>query len=149
MSDPTGLVPPPVDRDSLRQALDCLREGFQIIGYDWRYIYVNPAAASHGRRAAGELIGKPMTEAYSGIDRTPMFTVLRRCMEERTSHVLENEFTFPDGTTRWFEIRVQPVPEGICIYSADIENRKRRQLARDGNPAARSILQRIRNLFSA
>jgi PAS domain S-box-containing protein len=148
MSDPTGLVPPPVDRDSLKRALDCLQEGFQIIGYDWRYIYVNPAAASHGRRDAGELIGKPMTDAYAGIDQTPMFAVLRRCMEERTSHVLENEFTFPDGTMRWFEIRVQPVPEGICIYSADIDNRKRRQLAREQRPG-QPLLQRIRRLFRA
>ncbi len=147
MSEHTGLLPPPIDGDPLRRALDCLREGFQIVGFDWRYVYLNPAAASHGRRAARDLIGAPMAEAYPGIDRTPMFAVLRRCMEERTSEVLENEFTFPDGTTRWFEIRVQPVPEGICIYSADIDSRKRRQLARAERRSRPSLLQRIRQMF--
>ena len=49
MSELVGVFPPSVDQDPLRRALDCLQEGFQIIGYDWHYIYVNPAAARHGR----------------------------------------------------------------------------------------------------
>lgn len=146
MSEHPGLLPPPDDCDPVRRALDCLREGFQIIGFDWRYVYVNPAAASHGKRSAHDLIGQPMSQAYEGIDLTPMFAVLRQCMEERTSHVMENQFTYPDGSTRWFELRIQPVPEGICIYSADIEGRKRRQLARVQQ--ARSPLgRRLRRLF--
>ena len=149
MSEHTGLLPPPLEVDPLRRALDCLREGFQIIGFDWRYVYVNPAAASHGRRAARDLVGKPMAEAYAGIDQTPLFAILRRCMEERTSEVFENEFTFPDGSTRWFEIRVQPVPEGICVYSADIEARKRRQMAREQKPRRGRWTQRVRRLFGA
>jgi hypothetical protein len=58
-------------------------------------------------------------------------------MEARISRDFENQFTFPDGTTRWFELRVRPVPAGICIYSADIEVRKRPQ----------PLGQRIRQLF--
>jgi hypothetical protein len=50
---------------------------------------------------------------------------MQECMEQRTARVLENEFTFPDGSTQWFELRIRPVPAGICIYSADIEHRKR------------------------
>jgi hypothetical protein len=146
MSEHAGLFPPSLERDPLRQALDCLREGFQIIGFDWRYIYVNPAAAAHGRRTAEELIGMPMREAYPGIEQTLTFAVLRRCMDERSSHVLQNEFTFPDGSKHWFEIRVQPVPEGICVYSADIDDRKRKQLAREQRPPA-SLAQRVRQLF--
>jgi PAS domain-containing protein len=127
MSELVGVFPPSLDQDPLRRALDCLQEGFQIIGYDWHYIYVNPAAARHGRRAAGDLIGHSIFEEYPGIDRTPLFFALRRCMEDRVPQVLENEFTFPDGTTHWFELRIQPAPEGICVYSTDIEQRKRRQ----------------------
>ena len=137
MAEPAGLFPPVVHQDPLRVALDCLAEGFQIIGADWKYVYVNPAAARHGRREAGALIGKAMADAYPGIDRTPLFAVLRECMEERISRDVENQFTFPDGTTRWFELRVRPVPAGICIYSADIETRKRPQ----------SLGQRIRQFF--
>jgi PAS domain S-box-containing protein len=149
MSEQVDIFPPAVDEDPIRRSLDCLREGFQIIGFDWKYIYVNPAAARHGRRSAGELIGQKMTQAYPGIDRTPMFETLRQAMDERTSHVLENEFTFPDGSTRWFEIRVQPVPEGICVYSSDIEHRKRREQAAGGTAAFARVplLSRISRLL--
>jgi PAS domain S-box-containing protein len=150
MSEEAAILPPSLERDPLRLALDCLQEGFQVINFDWQYIYLNPAAARHGRRSARELIGKPIAEAYPGIDETPLFAVLRRSMEERTSHVLENEFTFPDGSTRWFEIRVQPFPDGICVYSSDIDHRKRRELGvepraqTEGRP---SLARRIRQLF--
>jgi PAS domain S-box-containing protein len=127
MSELVGVFPPSLDRDPLRRALDCLEEGFQIIGYDWHYIYVNPAAARHGRRPAEELVGHSIFEEYPGIDGTPMFASLRRCMEDRLPQVFETEFRFPDGRTCWFELRVQPAPEGICIYSSDIDQRKRRR----------------------
>jgi len=137
MAEPAGIFPPAVHEDPVRVALDCLAEGFQIIDFDWRYVYVNPAAARHGRRESSALIGKAMVDAYPGIDQTSLFAVLRECMEERISRDVENQFTFPDGSTRWFELRIRPVPAGICIYSADIEARKRPQ----------SIGQRIRQLF--
>ena len=38
---------------------------------------------------------------------------------------MENEFTFPDGTVGWFELKISPVPEGIFILSMDITERKR------------------------
>lgn len=124
MSEAVSIVPSSPDTDPVRRALDCLSEGFQVIGPDWRYIYVNPAAARHGRRTAEQLAGRRMTEVYPGIEATPLFGLLRQCMDDRSSHVLENQFTFPDGTRRWFELRIQPVPGGICIYSSDIEHRK-------------------------
>lgn len=137
MTEPVHILPPTILEDPVRAALDSLTEGFQIIGADWRYVYVNPAAARHGRRSVSALIGVPIIEAYPGIDRTPLFGLMRQCMEERTSEMIENEFTFPDGSTRWFELRIRPVPVGICIYSADIEHRKR----------PRSLVQRMLKLF--
>lgn len=129
MAELPGVAPPPLGDAPLRRALDALREGFQIVGFDWKYIYLNPAAARHGRCSPRELVGRTMAEAYPGIDQTPLYRMLRRAMYERTSHVFENHFTFPDGSSRWFEIRIQPVPEGICIYSADIESRKQAEQA--------------------
>jgi len=50
-------------------------------------------------------------------------------MEERTPAAVENLFTYPDGSSAWFELRVEPVPEGICIYSVDIQPRKEAEAA--------------------
>ena len=129
MSESVSVHPPLVERDPVRASLDCLREGFQIIGFDWTYVYVNPVAAGLGRPGCELLIGRPISEMYTVIERTGLFEVMRKCMSERTTHVLENEFTFPDGSRRWFELRIQPVPTGICVYSSDIDDRKRRELS--------------------
>jgi PAS domain S-box-containing protein len=113
----------------LRHALDAMREGFQIISPDFRYLYVNPQAAAHGRRTPEELNGRTMEECYPGIRDTPLFGELARCMRSRTSTVFENEFEFPDGKRRWFEIRIAPVPDGVCVYSIDIQKRKEAEAA--------------------
>jgi hypothetical protein len=147
MSERVSVHPPAMDRDPVRASLDCLREGFQIIGFDWTYVYVNPAAARHGRRDSEELIGRPLSEMYPGIERTQVFEVMRKCMAERTTHLLENEFTFPDGSKRWFELRIQPVPTGICVYSSDIDDRKRRELSGTSQPGllsrAGALIRRV------
>jgi light-regulated signal transduction histidine kinase (bacteriophytochrome) len=65
-----------------------------------------------------------MVECYPGIDKTDLFSILKRCMEERVPHRMQNEFGFPDGSRGWFELSIQPVPDGIFILSIDITERK-------------------------
>jgi two-component system cell cycle sensor histidine kinase/response regulator CckA len=104
---------------------DHLLEGCQVIGPDWRYLYVNDALVALSRRRRDELLGRTMMEAYPGIDEAPFFASLRDCMERRLPHRLENEFEFPDGGRGWFELRIEPVPEGVLVLSIDIDDRKR------------------------
>ncbi len=110
--------------ERFRNVLDNMMEGFQIIGFDWRYRYVNEAVAKQGRRRREELLGHTMMEMYPGIEETAMFAALRRCMEERKPQTLENEFTYPDGSTAWFHLTIQPTSEGVFILSSDITERK-------------------------
>ncbi len=108
-----------------RGALNNMIEGCRIIGFDWRYIYVNEAAARQGRSSVEELIGQSMTELFPWIQNTPAFNAMRTCMEERVPVYMETEFTAPDGPMNWFELSIQPVPEGIFVLSVDItENKK-------------------------
>ncbi len=107
-----------------RNTLDTMLEGCQIVGFDWRYLYLNDAAASQGRRAKGELLGRTMMEMYPGIETTKMFVKARRCMDERIPQLIENEFTFPDGSKGWFDLRIEPAREGIFILSSDITERR-------------------------
>jgi two-component system, cell cycle sensor histidine kinase and response regulator CckA len=99
-------------------------EGVQIIDFDWRYLYLNPAAAVHARRPTNELIGRRMADLYPGIDDTEMFGLLRRCMTERTPQQMLNRFTYPDGHTAWFDLRMNAVPMGVMILSVDISLQK-------------------------
>ncbi len=103
--------------------LDEMLVGCQILGFDWRYLYVNEAAAGHGRRKSAELLGLRMTDAYPGIEETRLFRALQRCMVDRTSARFENEFTYEDGSTAWFDLSVQPHPDGLFIQSIDVTQR--------------------------
>jgi PAS domain S-box-containing protein len=105
-------------------SLDNMLEGYQIIDYDWRYVYVNEATAKQGRRTKEELLGYTMMQAYPGIDKTELFSHLQNCMSNRVSHKMDTEFTFPDGSKGWFELRIEPVPEGILVLSIDITKKK-------------------------
>jgi two-component system, cell cycle sensor histidine kinase and response regulator CckA len=115
--------------DLARRILDNLLEGCQVIGPDFRYLYVNEAVARHGRTTREQLLGRTMTEAYPGIEDTAIFAVLRRCMQERAPQQMENEFTFPDGSKSWFDLRFEPGSEGVTILSMDITARKRAEQA--------------------
>lgn len=112
-----------------RFLLQNMREGIQVIGFDWRYIFVNNSLADQGKYFADELIGHTMMERYPGIENSALFLVLQQCMTERVSRIMENEFTFPNGTSGWFELSIQPVPEGLFILSMDITERKRAEEA--------------------
>lgn len=111
--------------ERVRESLDKLMEGCQIVGFDWRFLYLNDSAARQGRKPKEEFLGRTMMEVLPGIEHTEMFARLRQCMEERTPQHMENEFAYFDGKKGWFELSIQPVREGIFIVSIDITERKR------------------------
>ncbi|MBI2419146.1 MAG: PAS domain S-box protein, partial [Ignavibacteriales bacterium] len=108
----------------LRSTLDSMMEGCQIIGFDFRYLFLNKAALIQSKLAKEEILAKTMMECYPGIENTKMFSALRYCMEKRIKGSMENEFLYPDGAKRIFQLRFEPVPEGTFILSEDITERK-------------------------
>jgi len=110
------------------ETLDNMLEGCQIIGYDWKYLYLNNSAIKQGRKTKKYLMGKTMMAAYPGIETTAMFGHLKRCMEERIPYIMENEFEYPHGEKGWFQISIQPIHEGVVILSLDITARKRAEI---------------------
>ncbi len=124
-----------------RHILDSMMEGYQILGFDYRYLYANDAAAEHGCRAKEDLLGQTMMEMYPGIETTPLFETLRRCMEERVAEVMENEFSYPDGSSAWFSLTMQPVEQGVAVLSLDIT--KRKQAERDLRALNVELVRRV------
>ena len=89
------------------RVLDNMREGCQLVSSDARYLYLNEAAARHGRTTKEQLLGRKMEEVYPGIEATEMFAALRRCAADGVPVSMNNEFTYPDGSKGWFELRMQ------------------------------------------
>ena len=112
------------ERVRFETTLDHMLEGCQIIGFDWRYIYINDAAERHNRRPKVDLLGRTYTDMWPGIETTEVFAIIKRCMEERVPHQMENAFRFPDGAVGWFRLSIEPVPEGVFILSQDITKEK-------------------------
>jgi PAS domain-containing protein len=133
-------APPDV---AFKGILDHMLEGCQIIGFDWRYRYVNEAVVRHARKSADELLGRTMMEVFPGIERTAMFATLAGCMANRTPAKLLNEFQYPDGTIGWFDLSFQPIEQGVFIMSLDVtghrQNERRIQQQVDHLRALREI----------
>lgn len=108
----------------LRPTLDYMLEGCQIIGFDWRYLYINSAAEIQNRRPNEELLGKSFTQMWPGIESTNVYKGIKKALEERVPIHLEEFFTHPYRDEGWFDISIQPVPEGVFILSMDITERK-------------------------
>jgi len=53
--------------------LDSLQEGCLIIGFDWKYLYVNDAGVRHGRTPREQLLGRTIMDCYPGIELQPFF----------------------------------------------------------------------------
>jgi PAS domain S-box-containing protein len=111
-------------RNTLNSVMDNMLEGCQILGFDWKYKYVNDALVRDSRITKERLLGHTMAECFPGIETTEMFSVLRECMEKRIPRKFRNEFTFDNNDRRWFDLSIQPVQEGLFVLSLDVTDQK-------------------------
>lgn len=105
--------------------MENLREGVQVIGRGYEYLYLNKAAVFQSKRALPELLGYKMNDCYPGIDQTEVYKKITDCLENGAPNLFENEFTFPDGTKEWYELHLTAVPEGVLILSLNVTERKK------------------------
>ncbi|MES2371428.1 MAG: PAS domain S-box protein [Bacteroidota bacterium] len=112
-----------------RHALDNMLEGVQMHDFDWRYIYVNDALVKFSPYSREEMIGYTLMEKYPGIEQTDLYKTMHRCLHGRIAEQLETEFVFPDGRVAFYELMINPIPEGISILSLDITEKKNAEQA--------------------
>lgn len=111
--------------DYFKSILDKLLEGCQIIGFDWRYLYVNDSVARQAHKEKSELIGQKFVDVNPGIENTPLFKILNQCMETHSPDKMINEFVYSGGSKGWFELSIQPIADGLLILSLDITEHKK------------------------
>jgi signal transduction histidine kinase/CHASE3 domain sensor protein len=103
-----------------RFLVENMQEGIQVIGTDWRYQLVNNAYMQQRVGVPEQLTGHTIMEKNRGIEDTELFGLLQHCMKERKPARFEyaNEKGF-------YELSIEPVPEGLFILSMDITERKK------------------------
>lgn len=104
--------------------LDNMLEGVQIIGFDWKFIYVNDSMLKQVGYNREGLIGFSVKDKYPGFERTEVYRACTKCFEKRVPMHIEDKFVHFDGSVHYFECSIQPVPEGVFILSVDITDRK-------------------------
>jgi PAS domain S-box-containing protein len=104
----------------LQTIMDNMLEGCQIIGYDWKYKYLNEAAVNDCRMDRSELINHTLMECFPEIEKTMIFSVLKECMEKRQSRRIFNEFVYNDKSRGYFNISISPVEQGLFLLTLDV-----------------------------
>jgi PAS domain S-box-containing protein len=108
---------------SMVTILESISDGFSVFDHDWRYTYINAAAARQLHRAPDELLGKKVWEVWPQAWDLPFGEAFRRAIAENApTHV---EAFYPDPLNAWFEVRCYPSPTGLSIFFNDVTERKR------------------------
>ncbi len=118
-----------VHRDVRQQAmLEEIEEAFFALDWEYRYTYVNAASERMWGRSRERHIGRTVWDVYP---ETParVSEALRESMELGSPSLVEVQ-SAKRGT--WREYRVYPTSFGVVAYVRDIDERKRKELERDG-----------------
>lgn len=131
----------------LSNALDGLLEGCALIGFDFRYLYVNRASSQQGRSTVEQMVGRTMMEVYPGFEATALHEHIRATLVDRVTHEADLPFTFPDGSTGWFRLHFEPVTEGAFVLSIEITERMKALGALEASEARhRALLEGLPDL---
>ena len=106
----------------LVDTLESMTDGFVSLDRQWRYTYVNGAAARLMGKSSAELLGQVCWEVFPGSEQSLAYREIRRALEE--NRCVDFEDFRGEPLNRWYENRCYPSPEGMTIYFTDITQRK-------------------------
>jgi PAS domain S-box-containing protein len=103
--------------------LESISDGFNAFDREWRYIYVNAAAAKMVGKAPEEMLGRNLWETWPHVADSPFGDAYRRAVAENVP--VQVEAFYPDLFNAWFEVRCYPSPEGLTVFFTDTTERRR------------------------
>ncbi|MEB3210745.1 MAG: PAS domain S-box protein [Leptolyngbyaceae bacterium] len=103
--------------------LSSITDGFYALDSNWRFVYVNPQTEKILGRSRDTLLGHSIWGVIPDLEGTPLAEGFHQAMQTRQQVVLESRgVTRPD---RWFEIYINPLPDGLTVYFRDLTARKK------------------------
>jgi PAS domain S-box-containing protein len=108
--------------EDLATVLESITDAFFSLDAQWRFTYMN--------RAAARILGKPRAGLLGQViwDALPFAADQARRKEFERSRRDQSPLHFEDyyaPSGRWFEIHVYPSPAGLSVYFTDVTDRKR------------------------
>jgi PAS domain S-box-containing protein len=113
--------PGEIDDHALRRVLDGIPGAVVVLDRDWHYTYVNGRAAELLGMTVAGMLGRSIWELFPELAGTEMERACRRALDTGTQQHVEY-YHPPSG--RWYSQRMDPAPEGLAIFSADITEQR-------------------------
>ncbi|WP_088889282.1 PAS domain S-box protein [Leptolyngbya ohadii] len=109
--------------------LESITDAFVAFDRDWRYTYVNGAAARILHKTPEQLIGKHVwDEVFPELVGGIAYKTLQRAVTEQIPVAWEE---FSHSIQSWLEANAYPSSEGIAIYFRDVTERKQAEAERE------------------
>ena len=107
-----------------RTLIENMIESCRIIDRDWKYVYVNAAFSRETGLSPEALIGHSPLELFAATRDSEWHERCKRVMETRVPESFEGPLVIGDCPAGWAQYHVQPVREGIFIFSANLTERE-------------------------
>lgn len=109
-------------KEQLSQILDRISDGFASLDRNWTYTFVNERLARNTGKRQDELLGHNIWEVFPEAIGTPIHQAYLRAMKEQVAFDLKHYYPH---LGRWFQHRFYPSPDGLSVFSKDIDDQKR------------------------
>lgn len=133
-------IPDPTNRDvagqsrQIAEILDRFGDGFVVLDFEYRVVYINPAAEAHYGLGRETALGRIAWDGMALGDDAAMRAFVERAMLSREEVEIETPSEVRGG--RWFSLKAFPLEVGLGISFRDITERRRR-MAREAEYAER------------
>ncbi|BAY23828.1 PAS/PAC sensor hybrid histidine kinase [Calothrix sp. NIES-2100] len=105
--------------------LESITDAFVAFDSNWRYTYVNQAAAKILQKTPDEILGKHVwLEVFPELVGSISYQEIHRAVAEQVPVSWEE---FGEPVQCWIEVHAYPSAEGVAIYFRDITQRKQAQ----------------------
>jgi PAS domain S-box-containing protein len=104
--------------------LESISDGFISFDREWRYTYINAAAAKMACKTGGELLGRRFWDVWPEAVDSPFGVAFRRAVAENTPVQVEGLYPRLDV---WLEVRCYPSNEGLTLFFTNTTERRRSQ----------------------
>lgn len=99
--------------------------GLYVLDADWRFSYVNAEAEKLIGRGLDDVAGQTLWEAFPAAVGSEIEESYRAAVASGES--VSFETYYPEPLNGWYDVRAQPVGDGLAVYFLEITDRRRAQ----------------------
>lgn len=131
----------PRDIDAAATALDHMSDAFYVLDRDWRFVYLNPVAATQMGSTVADLLGTVVWESFPEVTGTTFEQRFRHAVATGEPAAFEARYE-PFG--QWFEVRIFPDDSGLSVFFREVTTRHEAEAAlRDSERRLRQVLDSL------